>query len=54
VDILISGGSSEAFAYRISFAVAGVITSVGLLFLGILLYRTRRTITKKTAPMQPQ
>lgn len=41
VDLLISGGSSEAFAYRISFAVAGVITAVGLLFLGIFLYRRR-------------
>ncbi|MGD9006316.1 MAG: MFS transporter [Desulfobacteraceae bacterium] len=44
VDILISGGSSEAFAYRISFAVAGVITAAGLLFLSILLYRRRRMI----------
>jgi MFS family permease len=44
VDILISGGTSEAFAYRISFAVAAVTTAVGLLFLGILLYRRRRTI----------
>ena len=53
VDFLISGGSSEAFAYRIAFAVAGVITTVGLLFLGILLYSRRRAMDRKTAPMQP-
>jgi MFS family permease len=42
VDFLISGGSSEAAAYRISFATAGVITAAGLLFLGILFYRRRK------------
>jgi MFS family permease len=53
VDILISGGSSEAFAYRVSFAVAGVITTVALLFLGILLHRRQRTIARKASSIQP-
>jgi MFS family permease len=52
VDILISGGSSEALAYRISFAMAGVITAAGLLFLAILLYNKRRSIDRKTTAMQ--
>jgi MFS family permease len=52
VDILISRGSSEAFAYRVSFAVAGVITAAGLLFLAVVLYNKRRRIDQKTAPMQ--
>jgi MFS family permease len=49
VDFLISGGSSEAFAYRIAFAVAGVITFAGLLFLGILLYRNRLHFSSSTS-----
>ncbi len=53
VDILISGGSSEALAYRISFAVAAIITAAGLLVLGILLYSRRRTIARKTSLAQP-
>jgi MFS family permease len=41
VDLLISIGTTEAIAYRISFASAGGMTAVGLAVLAILLYLRR-------------
>ena len=41
VDLLIYRGTTEAIAYRISFASAGGLTALGLAVLGILLYLRR-------------